>query len=263
MSKQQDRIVLAVNVGNSHTRLGLFSHDQLLRSWESTTPASVTCDEARAEARAVVRKALGEDSAPDGAILSCVVPSHVDAWVQALSRLSQTRPLVVGPGLRSGVRMRQDDPAGVGSDRVANVAAAHKLYGAPVVIVSLGTTTSIEVVDAQGAFAGGIIAPGLELGVNALGSAAARLPMVELRAPSSVIGKNTREAMQSGIVYGEVARIGGLIDMALDELGYEAPVVVTGDHASLMAALLGRDATVNEALTLQGLVHIWHQNRSR
>ena len=261
MTRRDDKTILVVNVGNAHTRFGVLTGDELLGSWGGTTPALITRDEARSVARSVVREILGESGALDGAILSCVVPSQADAWTQALSELSATRALVVGPGLRSGVRMRQDDPSGVGADRVANVVAAHERYGAPVVVVSLGTTTNIEAVDPSGAFAGGIIAPGLELGVEALGRAAARLPMVELRVPASVIGKNTRDAMQSGVVLGEAARIDGLVDMVLDELGCDAPVVVTGANASLVAGLLRHEATVDQSLVLRGLARIWHQNR--
>lgn len=261
MAEQSGKTVLAVNVGNGRTRFGFSSGGDLLGTWDATTPAAITEDEARAEARSVVGEILGGYRTPDGAILSCVVPAHANVWAQALSNMAATRALVVGPGLRCGVRMRQDDPSGVGADRVANVAAARERYGAPAVVVSLGTATNIEVVDAAGSFAGGIIAPGLVLGMHALGMAAARLPSVELRAPSSAIGRNTHEAMQSGLLLGEAARIDGLLDRVLGELGCDAPVVVTGSNAGLVAGLLGHEAIVDEELTLRGLVRIWHMNR--
>ena len=142
-----------------------------------------------------------------------------------------------------------------------NVAAAQALVGAPAIVVSLRTTTNIEVVDPSGAYLGGTIAPGLMLGVRALSGAAARLPLVELRAPSSVIGRNTREAMQSGVVLGEVASIDGLIDAISDELGCEAPVVVCGHHAEIIVGLMRHEAMVEDALTLRGLAQIWYANR--
>ena len=256
-----EKLILAVNVGNGHTRFGVFDGAELVGSWNGTTPASITRDEARATAAAVVSQVLGDEATLYGAILSCVVPSHVEAWSQALSDLAATRALVIGPGLKSGVRMRQDDPAGVGADRVANVAAAQERFGAPVIVVSLGTTTNVEVVDKNGSFAGGIISPGLELGVIGLSQAAARLPMVDLSAPAAAIGKNTRDAMRSGVVLGEAARIDGLLDMVFDELGYEAPVVITGSRADLVASLLVHEATVDETLVLRGLARIWHLNR--
>ena len=164
--------VLAVDVGNTSTHLGIFEENRLLGTFEHTTPARITPDEARLR----VREALGMLAldVPGDAIISCVVPALADAWRRALVAECPGRTLVVGPGLKTGVRMRYDDPAEVGSDRVADVVAARETYGAPVVAVDLGTTTNFEVVDAEGAFAGGIIAPGVALGAASLARAAAR-----------------------------------------------------------------------------------------
>lgn len=261
MAHPAEKNVLAVDVGNTTTRLGLFCDGALAGSFELTTPERLTADEARLG----MREALGALAAPapDGAILACVVPILSDVWARALAEVVGERPLVVGPGLKTGVRMRYDDPSEVGADRVADVVAARGSYGAPVVVVDLGTTTNIEVVDAEGAFAGGVIAPGAALGARSLSAAAARLPMIELRAPAAVIGRNTRAAMQSGVVLGEVARIDGLIDAVMGELGYEAPVVLTGDGAEAMAALLRHEVRVDDTLTLRGLWGLWKTNRRR
>ena len=205
--------------------------------------------------------ALMGEGLPDEAILACVVPTLTDVWRRALAAACGCRPLVVGPGLKTGLKMRYDDPSEVGADRVADVVAARAEYGAPAVVVDLGTTTNFEVLDADGAFAGGIIAPGLALGARSLSEAAARLPMIELRAPASVIGRNTRAAMQSGVVLGEVARIDGLLGAVMGELGTDAPVIMTGDGAGAMAALLRHEATVDDTLTLRGLWHLWRANR--
>ena len=148
-----------------------------------------------------------------------------------------------------------------GADRVADARAARDDYGAPVVVVDLGTTTNFEVMDAEGTFVGGIIAPGVALGARSLSAAAARLPMIELRAPAAVIGRNTRAAMQSGVVLGEVARIDGLLDAVMAELGEPATVVVTGDGAEAISALLRHDAQVDATLTLRGLWSLWRANR--
>lgn len=254
-----DKNLLAVDVGNTSTRLGLFAGEGLAGTWELTTPARLTVDEAWLQ----VDQALGTLGGfePDGAILACVVPSLAGVWRRALARRCGCRPLVVGPGLKTGMRMRYDDPSEVGADRVADVVAARKGYGAPVIVVDLGTTTNFEVVDGEGAFVGGIIAPGVALGARVLSEAAARLPMIELRAPSAVIGRNTRSAMQSGVVLGEAARIDGLLDAVVGELGRDAPVVLTGDGAAEVAALLRRPAEVDETLTLRGLWHLWQMNR--
>ena len=251
--------VLAVDVGNTSTNLGVFDEGELLGTFECTTPGRITSDEARMQVRHAL-ELLGLDT-PGGAILSCVVPSLADAWARALAHGCIGRALVVGPGLKTGVRMRFDDPSEVGPDRVADVVAARASYGSPVVVVDLGTTTNFEVVDEDGAFAGGIIAPGVALGASSLARAAARLPMIELRAPRSVIGRNTRAAMQAGVVLGEAARIDGLLDAVLAELGREAPVVLTGGLAGELAALLRHEVRVDETLTLRGLALLWQANQ--
>lgn len=260
--------VLTVDVGNTTTNIGLFSIEQnerpssaatpeveLLGSCALTTPARLTADEARIQLEQAL--ALIPNDPIDGAILSCVVPTLVDPWRTALARTCDTRPLVVGPGIKTGVRMNYDDPAEVGPDRIADVVAARATYGSPVLAIDLGTTTNFEVIDEHGAFAGGIIAPGVALGARSLAEAAARLPVIELRAPERVIGRSTRAAMQSGVVLGEAARIDGLIDAVFAELGYSAPIVITGDGAESLAALLRHEATVDAALTLRGLALIW------
>ena len=259
---ERSETVLAVDVGNTETSLGLFSAGQLVGERSVTTPARLTTDEAAMDARAVLRE-LGAAGAVRGAILSCVVPTLTLAWERGLASACETRPLVVGPGLRSGLRLRFGDPSEVGSDRVADAVAARERYGAPVVAVDLGTTTNVEVVDADGAFLGGIIAPGLSLGARALREAAARLPLIELRAPRHVIGRSTSEAMQSGVVLGEVARIDGLLDRVTGELGEDAPVVMTGEGAAQLAPLLAHRVTVDESLTLRGLWLLWQRNRPR
>lgn len=254
-----EKNVLAVDVGNTVTSVGLFSAGELAGVRRITTPQRLTADEARMKLDEVLR-AL-DAGALAGSILACVVPSLAGAWREALASACETRSLVVGPGLRTGMRMRYDDPSEIGADRVADVVAARETYGAPVVVVDLGTTTNFEVVDKDGAFAGGIIAPGVELGARSLTAAAARLPMIELRAPSSVIGRSTRAAMESGVVLGEVARIDGLLDAIARETGVDAPVVLTGGPAHEMAALLHHEVTVDDSLALRGLWVLWRANQ--
>lgn len=251
--------LLAVDLGNTATRLGAFAGEELLGTWDLTTPDRITADEACAQISGAL--AMMDVGTPSSSILASVVPQLTDAWRSALARACPSRPLVVGPGLKTGLRMRYDDPAEVGADRVADALAARISYGAPVVVVDLGTTTNIEVVDASGSFAGGVIAPGVALGARSLAQAAARLPVIELAAPPCVIGRSTRAAMQSGVVLGEVARIDGLLDAVMGELGAQAPIVVTGDGASEMAALISHEAAVDETLTLRGLMRIWRMNR--
>ena len=156
----------------------------------------------------------------------------------------------------------------IGPDRIADAVAARAVYGSPCIVIDLGTTTNIEVIDARGTFVGGVIAPGLALGARSLSAAAARLPQVEPSAPTHVIGRNTREAMRSGVVLGEVARIDGMLDMVLAEMRTtkaagegDVPIVITGDDAEALAALVGHSLTVDDALTLRGLAELYRINQ--
>ena len=259
MARADTGCVMTVDVGNTATRFGLFEMDAdgeplLLGTCELSTLQRATADEARIQTAQA--RTLLPPCEVDGTILSCVVPALTDIWRRALRSCGGARPLVVGPGLRTGVRMRYDDPSEVGPDRIADV-------------VDLGTTTNFEVVDAEGAFAGGIIAPGIALGARSLSEAAARLPAIELRAPERVVGRSTRAAMQSGVVLGEAARIDGLLDAVAREVGISydpdgdaaATVVMTGEDAPAIAALLSHRVEVDETLTLRGLALLWRANR--
>lgn len=299
--------VLAADIGNTTARFGLLETakagaegaPKLLSACEVTTRQPITTDEARMQLGQIFSELTGKASSrggacpsPEGSILSCVVPTLTDAWHRALADTVPGRQLVVGPGLRSGVKLRFNDPSEVGPDRIADAVAARAAYGAPVVVVDLGTTTNFEAIDASGAFCGGIIAPGVALGARSLAEAAARLPIIELRAPERALGRSTREAMQSGVVLGEAARIDGLLDAVLAELsgaskgshlalvgglaaGTSArgateacngtpaniPIVITGENAAAIAALLHHQTIVDNALTLRGLALIWQANQ--
>lgn len=252
--------VLAVDVGNSVTNLGLFEGDKLVATWTATTPERMTADEGHARIASFLGMRDGVRVVSDG-IVASVVPDLTDAWVAAVRSMTGRRPLVVGPGVKTGIKMRYNDPGELGADRVADLVAAKAAYDPPFVVVDLGTTTNFEVVDRDGAFVGGVIAPGLKLSAKAVSDAAARLAVVDLKAPASIIGKNTREAMQAGIVMGEVARIDGLIDLVWEELGYETNVIATGTDAAALAELSQRVVQVDEHLTLRGLCLLHTANR--
>ena len=261
--------ILTVDVGNTFIRFGLFAEDSAaaqecpLATCEITTPSSITADEARMRL-AQVMAALAADAGmpgalvPAAAVLSCVVPALERPWKAALFRTC----------LKTGMPVRYDDPAEIGPDRIADAVAARAVYGSPCIVIDLGTTTNIEVIDARGTFVGGVIAPGLALGARSLSAAAARLPQVEPSAPTHVIGRNTREAMRSGVVLGEVARIDGMLDMVLAEMRAtkasgegDVPIVITGDDAEALAALVGHSLTVDDALTLRGLAELYRINQ--
>lgn len=269
--RAEDRAVLAVDVGNTVTRFGLFCVGSLEATWEITTPSRMTADEACLAIAGFVDMlargaAVGDTKTlprPSDGIVSCVVPDLTEVWAEALRVECGRRPLVVGPGLKTGIKMHYNDPSEVGPDRVADLAAAKADHGAPLVVIDMGTTTNFEVIDKDGAFAGGLIAPGLALAAKALAQAAARLPIIEVKAPASIIGKSTKEAMQAGVVMGEVARIDGLVDLVWEELGYETGIVVSGADATVIAALSRHELVVDDTLTLRGLYLLYAANRRK
>lgn len=258
--------VVAVDVGNTVTSVGVFAtgaqaHDDPVLRWDLSTPRSLTADEAFLTLASLPGVGEGEGRAVGASILSCVVPTHAQAWQGALARLSATRPLVVGPGLRTGLKMRYRDPAEIGPDRIADAVATRERYELPAVAIDFGTTVNMEVIGRDGTFLGGLIAPGIALGARSLSEWAARLPLIRLEVPREVIGRSTREAMLSGVVLGEAARLDGLIDLICKELGERATVVMTGERAAQMAALVSHEATVDATLTLRGLHQLCLQNR--
>jgi type III pantothenate kinase len=268
--------ILAVDVGNTVTRYGAFdgSSDGMEPSatWDIATRDTLTADEARLLLRGLLN-GPGGTVAPRGdgrrapephdGIVSCVVPSLTAVYASALEAEFGRRPLVVGPGIKTGMRMHYSDPAEIGPDRIADMVAAKAAYRVPLAIVDMGTAMNIMVLDAEGVFVGGIIGPGLALSTRALSRASARLPVIEVGPPVSVIGKSTREAMQAGLVLGEAARIDGLLDMVFGELGQEGEVVVTGADADAVAGLLAHTVTVDGTLTLRGLARLYHINRRK
>ena len=235
------RLILVVDVGNSVTNLGLACEGGLSCSWSVTTPERLTADEALLCVTSFLQ-VRGCDAHVRDAIVASVVPGLTDAWVEAL-------------------RLHLNSPTDFGADRVADCVAAKQLYGYPIIVVDFGTATTLEVIDDAGAVQGGLIAPGLRLAARAVADAAAQLPVIGLHAPRNVIGKSTRDAMQAGIVIGEVARIDGLIQAVWDELGYETRVVATGDDAQAMAGLSRRIEIADDRLTLKGLIMLYEKNR--
>lgn len=253
--------MLAVSIGNSITQLGLFSGDEHVATWCVTTPTQLT----ECEAKTILMNfaaSLGHGSKLSftGSIVASVAPTITDTWVSALASEIHQRPLVVGPGLKSGIKLGYSDPSELGADRIAGMVGARDLFGSPLILINLETTTTFEVITDNGEFAGGIIAPGLETSASRLSSAAAKIPVVDLKIPTTAIGKSTRAAVQAGVVLGEVARIDGLVHVIWQELGYNTKVVATGSNASVIAAI---STTINETVNdvvLHGLHLLYKRN---
>ena len=247
-------MLLAIDVGNTQTVHGVYEGEKLLHMWRTSTNKKETSDELRLKVQPLL---ASEGIAPaelEGAVLASVVPALSLNWQAALVSLMGKEPVICCADTAAGLfETTYGNPSEIGADRIADAVAARALYGAPVVVVDFGTATNLEVVDAEGRFVGGIIAPGLETSAAALFSHATKLPAIELVDPGSAIGHNTVHAMQAGIVYGEADRVDGFVRRIFDELGYEACVVATGGLATIMAPLCKTVTHVNSELTLDGL----------
>ena len=250
-------MLLAVDVGNTNTVLGLFNGDELVRSWRITTHARATGDEMALTFRGL----LDEQPEITGLALCSTVPSVLHELRPMLSSFFHEIPVViVEPGTKTGVPILTDNPKEVGADRIVNTLAAHQQFGGPCIVVDFGTSTNLDVVSAQGEFLGGALAPGIDISLEALSAKAAQLRKVEVVRPRSPIGKNTVEALQSGAVFGFAGQVDGLVDRIIEEIGPVTAVVATGGLASVV---IGESETITHHdphLTLTGLRMVFERN---
>ena len=252
---------LAIDIGNTSINIGLFDGSVIRQSWRISTRYSEMADE-----YAVLFISLMEASGYDiSKVQICAVCSGVPkvrtSIVDMLRRYFKLDPLVVTSGVKTGMKILTDNPKEVGADRIVNAVAAKNKYNKAAIIVDLGTAITLDIIDSKGDYLGGVIAPGIELAAQSLHDKAAALPSVELSAPPKVIGKNTVDAMKSGIVYGYADLVNGLVGRAKAELGEDAIVVATGGYAEMIAPHANSIMEVEPTLTLYGLQLIYYMNR--
>jgi type III pantothenate kinase len=251
-------VLLCIDIGNTNTVLATFEGDKIVHSWRVKTDARDTAD----ELGLLYRGLLASDGVELTGVAACsTVPMALRSLRSMLRRYYGHLPTVIlEPGVRTGVQLAIDNPKEVGADRVANTLAAYTLYGGPSVVVDFGTSTNFDVVSERGEFLGGVLAPGIEISVEALAARAAQLRKVELVKPPRVIGKNTVECLQSGVVYGFAGQVDGIVRGIIAETGPLQAVIATGGLASVVLAEC-RTVTHHEPmLTLIGLKHIFERN---
>ena len=252
--------VLAVDVGNTNIVLGIYEGAQLRHTWRLATVHDRTEDELAVSLDALLaQEDLSLDDL-DALIVGSVVPPLTTAFTRLAERYLQRPAFVIGPGIKTGVRLRVDNPSEVGADRIANTLAAHRRYGGPAIVVDFGTTTNFDVVSEDGDFLGGSFAPGLEISAESLFGRASRLFRVALTPPATAIGKNTADCLRSGLMFGYVGLVEGLLARLVAELPTKPRVIATGGLAVTIAPLAKGIETVDEDLTLEGLRLLYELN---
>ena len=256
MRDNKKGMILAVDIGNSNIVIGCIDDNNIETSIRKTKLEY-----------AIILKTLFElnDISPedvDGAIISSVVPPLTNVIKSAITMTTDIDPLVIGPGIKSGIAIKMDDPRTVGSDLIATAAGAADEYGAPVIIIDIGTATTITMVDDSKAYIGGVIMPGAQVSVDSLASRTAQLPRISIEAPERIIGKNTIGSMQSGIIYGNASCIDGMIDRFVEEIGIKEPitVVATGGLSKIIVPHCKKDIIIDQDLLLKGLRIIYNKN---
>jgi type III pantothenate kinase len=254
-------MLLCIDIGNTNITLGLYQGETLGPRWRLATDHERMPDEFALQVLGLLQMAGLTPKDVDGAAVASVVPPLTGKWVEVCQTTLRCEPLVVDAGVRTGVRVRYDDPKAVGADRVVDAAAAFRLYGGPAIIVDFGTATTFDAISADGDYLGGAIAPGIGIAAEALFSRAAKLTRVEITRPPTAIGRNTTHSIQSGLLFGNVGLVEGMVERFRRELGGEAKVIGTGGLAELIA----RETPVIEILapwlTLDGLRMIYEMNR--
>ncbi len=254
-------MVLTIDIGNTNIVLGGFFEDELKFVSRIATDIKNTEDEYASKIRSIlsIHEVVGK--AVTGAVISSVVPPLTAVIKKAVELIYGVKAITVGPGIKTGINIRCDDPSSVGGDLICACVAAHHVYGSPSLIIDMGTATKMMVMDKSGAFVGASIIPGVVMGLKTLSSGTAQLPQISLEAPRSVMGKNTVDCMKSGVIFGNAALLDGMIDRFYSELGEELPVYATGGLASTVVNHCKHNISLDEDLVLKGLNIIYKKNK--
>jgi len=254
-------LLLAIDIGNTNTALGLYDGESLDEHWRLGTHTHATSDECAVVLKSLLELAGREPGCVEAAIISCVVPPLLPIFERTCTKLFDCTPVVVEPGTRTGMPIRVDNPREVGADRIVNSVAAFDLLGGPAISIDFGTATSFDCISADGAFVGGVIFPGLLVSLDGLVARASKLSSVEIVRPPAVVGRNTTHSLQAGMLFGYAGLVDAVVARIRAEIGAEAAVVATGGLAHLIASETKSIRRVEPFLTLAGLRLIWERNR--
>ena len=254
-------MLLVLEVGNTNILIGIYEDDRLRYHWRIETNQRKTEDEYGLVFTQLFRHADVDAQQIEGIIMSSVVPPIMPALINMCTKYFRIEPLVVGPGVKTGLHIKYENPREVGSDRIVNAVAAIEEYGAPIIIVDFGTATTYCYVNEHKQYMGGAIAPGIEISTEALFARASKLPRVEISRPDSIIGKTTVSAMQAGILYGVIGQVEGIVSRIKKQSKQQPKVIATGVWASLIAGETSAIDEVAPFLTLKGLQIIYKKNR--
>lgn len=253
--------LLAIDIGNTNIVLGLYEGEQLATQWRIATDHARMPDEYAVLLQNLFAYAGQDPDSVQGIVVASVVPPLTGTFVEMSERYWGQRPLVVDAGVRTGVRVRYDSPRDVGADRVVNAVATYRLYGGPACVVDFGTATTFDAISAEGDYLGGALAPGIHIAAEALFTHTAKLRRIDIARPPQAIGTNTVHAMQSGLLFGYVGLVEGMVARFREELGPDMRVIATGGLAYLIAAETDVIELVDRELTLKGLRFIWEMNQ--
>ena len=253
-------MLLAVDIGNSNISLGVFRGEELKATWRIATDVNKQADEYEAMFHGMLSIRSLQPSCIKESVICSVVPPLTGVFQEFCERYLGHKPLIVGTGVKTGIRIHYESPRDVGADRVADAVAAYHKYGGPVIVVDFGTATVLDAISGDGVYLGGAIAPGIGIAAEALFARTSKLHRVELLAPSTAIGKNTVDSMQSGLIFGYVGLVEELVRRFQKELGQKARVVATGGLAPIIAKETPVLETVDPDLTLEGLRLIHQMN---
>jgi type III pantothenate kinase len=253
-------MVLTIDIGNTNVVLGEWDGDKIKFVSRVETDKSMTADSYTVRLKSIFELYNVQCEKIEGSIISSVVPQVTGAIAYALERLMGKKPMIVGPGIKTGLNIRIEDPAELGSDMACNAVAALLKYPKPMIIFDMGTATTVSVIDEEGCFLGGAIMPGIRTGFDALSEHASLLPHIGLEAPRDIIGKNSSECMRSGAIYGTASMIDGMAQRIEESLGQKATIIATGGNSKDIVPYCRCNVVYDGNLLLEGLIRIYRRN---